>query len=310
MSDQGAIARDILRTDPRFAPYRRTPAFRLGDHLFGPKPSTQGNLNRILRRRTRRRVLPAAHKPELSRQEAWSRQLVDSLTRNMNFGARNRGALGVGEGFMDRLNRRPKYRDEMSPFDMVPKVEPFNPGPMPMAGPRFMGAMPMLPSQMRHLYPGGRGIGGGWGGGGMGGSGMHRYGAPGMGPRGNPGPPAYGRDDQGNRVQMPDEFYQRTQTPWGPRMVERSLPGMGERMQGPWRADNRPPGGWRAEAWDRGHSPQGTGPVRSGRGQFDPWGLMRGLLQGAGKNLGEGRKSRANILRGGIAGLLRDRYVW
>ena len=187
---------------------------------------------------------------------------------------------------------------------------PSNPGITPFA----ISHMPLAPSAIRHLYPGGTGfMGGGFGGlfGGRGfGGGAGRFGAAGQNPRTNPGPPTYRRNPDGSVSRGPEEFWDRTTTPWGDRTVERSWPGMGERMQGPWRADNRPPGGWRAEAWDRGHAPQGMGQVRRGRDQFDTWGLLRGILQGAGKNLGEGRWSRANFLRGGIAGLLREPYVW
>ena len=183
------------------------------------------------------------------------------------------------------------------PFPSNPNISPFNPGPMPTP----FGGGPLAPSALRHLYPGGRGFGGasllgmGMGGGG--------YGA--GGGRGVFGPPSYGPD---GRYRSP-EFYDRTRTPQGERTVERSLPGMGERMQGPWSADNRPPLGWRAEAWDRGHAPQfGTG--RTGKDRFDRWGIISGLLRGAGKNAAEGRNSRTNLFRGALANFLKERYEW
>lgn len=176
-------------------------------------------------------------------------------------------------------------------------ISPFNPGPMPTP----FGGGPLAPSALRHLYPGGRGFGGasllGMGGGGYGrgrGGGGDVFGPPSYGPDGNMRPPSY---------------YDRSHTPWGERTIDRSLPGRGERFQGPWRADNRPPLGWRAEAWDRGHAPQfGTG--RTGKDRFDRWGLLSGLLRGAGKNMAEGRNSRTNLFRGALANFLKERFEW
>lgn len=180
------------------------------------------------------------------------------------------------------------------PFPTSPGVSPFDPGPFPTP---FAGG-PLVPYALRGRYPGGRGFGGPFLGGGLGGGGWGRGG-------GVFGPPPYGPDGQ---IGKPS-FYDRSHTPYGPRNIERSVPGRGERMQGPWRADNRPPLGWRAEAWDRGHAPQfGTG--RTGKDRFDRWGLLSGMLRGAGKNAAEGRNSRTNLLRGAIANFLKERYEW
>ena len=189
------------------------------------------------------------------------------------------------------------YYQHPFPSNSDYSISPFNPGPMPTP----FGGGPLAPSALRHLYPGGRGFGGasllGMGGGGYGrgrGGGGDVFGPPSYGPDGNMRPPSY---------------YDRSHTPYGERTIDRSLPGRGERFQGPWGADNRPPLGWRAEAWDRGHAPQfGTG--RTGKDRFDRWGLISGLLRGAGKNMAEGRNSRTNLFRGALANFLKERFEW
>lgn len=200
------------------------------------------------------------------------------------------------------------------PPPVAPNIYPFDPGPMRQPRMPMTMNMPLVPSVLRHLYPGGTGFGpGGAGFGyGMGGIGIGGGGGYpganlgyGQGRRWHlPGPPAMTRDKDGNPVVRPPMFYDRIQTPYGDKNIERSLPFIGERLQGRWRADNRPPGGWRAEMMDRGHMP-----IRAGRkAQWDWREMMAGILRGAGKNMGEGRWSNANVGRGAIAGLLGDMF--
>ena len=272
-----------------------------------------GNTNRWIAEETRRGLrnhrANMAHTIDLRRDKPGRYNPRDLATSGIRRAMMSRGPFNhIGRGFAGRGGAGGAGALGVPGLDFTntnqyaPAAFPQSPTLTPFA----VSSMPLAPSVLRHLYPGGTGFGGG-GFGGMfgGGGGAQRFGPPGKGPRANPGPPAY-RDGQMHE----EAFWDRTDTPWGRRTVERSWPGMGERMQGRWRADNRPPGGWRAEAWDRGHNTQGRAPVRRGRDQFDTWGLLRGLLQGAGKNLGEGRHSRANIFRGGIAGLLREPYLW
>lgn len=187
-----------------------------------------------------------------------------------------------------------------------------------------------VPAPLAQYYPGG-GIGGFLGGGmgmgmpmgmGMGmpmgggfGGGMPEGMVPGRGRDYFVGPPSQRRvptPDGGVAGEGPDgyndpAFYDRVQTPWGERIVERSLPGRGERMQGRWQADNRPPGGWWQEAIDRGHMPNVHRPDRR-----KPWWqrALSGVLAGVGSNLGQGRWSWANLGRGGIAGFLGRAFGW
>ena len=194
------------------------------------------------------------------------------------------------------LNPRYEQPYYQHPFPGSPNIGPFDPGPMPSP----FGGGPLAPSALRHLYPGGRGFGGA----NLLGAGMGRGGG-GWG-RGAFGPPSIGPD---GRTRDP-AFYDNTMTPHGPRSIERSVPGRGERMQGRWSADNRPPFGWHAEAWDRGHLPQRGGDGQTGKDRFDKWGIISGLLRGAGQNAAQGRMSRANLMRGAIANFLKERYQW
>ena len=206
----------------------------------------------------------------------------------------------------------------------APGVQPFDPGPMREPRMPYTMNMPLVPSVLRHLYPGGTGFGynspwmGPYGAGamigpgaGIGGGGRGGYygGYPGAN-RGYgqgrqwhlPGPPATEVDKDGNAVVRPPQFYDRIKTPWGDKTVERSLPGIGERMQGRWRADNRPPGGWTREMMDRGHMPI----IARDKARWSWKDAIAGALRGTGKNMGEGRWSNANVGRGAIAGLLGD----
>lgn len=210
-----------------------------------------------------------------------------------------------------RPRSRPfEHIDAAAVLQSIPKTQPFNVGPLPQVQAPQMGGQPMLPWAIRHRYPGGYGgYGGGWG---RGGGWNRGYGSPGQMNEGRfpMGPPNYQFNEDGTKYEQPREFWDKIETPYGPRSIDRSLPGMGQRMQGQWRADNRPPGGWWAEARDRGFMPLGGGPVRRGRSQFDGWGLMSGILRGLGRNAAQGRHSRGNIVRGGIAGLLGDRFYY
>ena len=162
------------------------------------------------------------------------------------------------------------------------------------------------------IFPGG--MGGGFGGMGLPGfgGGMGGFGG-GFGGGGMPGPPsqtvvpraeggAATMGDTGRPYNQP-MFYDRIQTPWGQRMVERSMPFTGERMQGPWRAGNRPPGGWWNEMADRGHAPL----VARAKPKLPWWKRVgRGALAGLGTNVGQGRQSFANIFRGGLGGFFNN----
>ena len=179
--------------------------------------------------------------------------------------------------------------------------------PVPPVIPPFSLGMPPVPSPLRHLYPNGTGFPT------SGGGGFSPYGGyggyAGYGPTPHIGPPNRQVNPDGTYRRDDPNFWDNISTPWGRRTVERSVPGYGQRMQGRWRADNRPPFGWVNEMRDRGHRVQ-YGDNRTGKKRFDPWGIISGALRGVGKNIGEGRNSGANIGRGIIANLLKERYLW